>query len=845
MKYVYFPIAVAMLTWTTNADAQSAKPRLAKPDARSITMAPTVHQRALPTDVERGGGGLVNDDCAGAIQLTVGSDCTPVSYSAAGATQSLAAILCNGYTSPQGNDVWFSVNGTGSVVTVEANGSGATFDVVMEAFSGSCGALTSIGCADATFPPGGTLESISFATIQGQTYYVRLYSYWSPVPTDFDFTVCAYLPSGVPANDLCDAVTPVDLTAGGQVTFTGDNTGALDTEGLGVASVWHAFTTTECTSLELTYCGTNPAFENAFLNLFIGCPASSFFESTSFDLTTCPDGNVTIFYEYVPAGTYYYAVLTESGAQGPYSISVSATACPPGYCDASGETCDEYIANVAFGTIDNPSECADGTLSDFTAISTTVTQGSVVAMTVLNGPNAYADDQVVAWIDWNQNENFFDAGESYTLTSDDDGATFTGNIAVPVDATLGSTRLRIRMMYTGTPSPCGLSAYGEVEDYTVTVEAGEATPVNDNCTGAVPVDLAAGSTITLSGDNTGATVDAPTTFVIVWEAFTTTECTNVDINYCVPGSEFGNFLVNLTTGCPDFLTGLLEGSVSPDNCTVSFTELPAGTYYIPVLVDPADTPVGPYSISVTAEACPVGVYCSASATNASFEVIGNVAFADIDNATTATTGYEDQTTVVATVTAGVDYPITITLTDGLEEDQVLVWIDFDQSTSFEEDELVYTSGIGAGPFSGTVSIPLTAAAGNTRMRIRLHDTHDGSLYANTPNSTPCGTNTYGQVEDYTVFVQGIITGVDAVSGHAFSVFPNPGNGNLTVQYGSADGQVRVEMLDMTGRLVHVEQRQLTSGAQFQLQLAGQLAPGTYILRLSGDQGRSEQRIVVR
>jgi hypothetical protein len=131
------------------------------------------------------------------------------------------------------------------------------------------------------------------------------------------------------------------------------------------------------------------------------------------------------------------------------------------------------------------------------------------------------------------------------------------------------------------------------------------------------------------------------------------------------------------------------------------------------------------------------------------------------------------------------------------------------------------------------------------MRIRLHDTHDGTSYANTPNSTPCGSNTYGQVEDYTVFVQGIITGVDEAAGYTFSVFPNPGNGDLSVQNGSADGLVRVEMLDMTGRLVHAEQRQLTSGAQFQLQLAGQLAAGTYILRLSGDQGRSEQRVVVR
>jgi hypothetical protein len=264
-----------------------------------------------------------------------------------------------------------------------------------------------------------------------------------------------------------------------------------------------------------------------------------------------------------------------------------------------------------------------------------------------------------------------------------------------------------------------------------------------------------------------------------------------------------------------------------------------------VLVDPASTPIGDYSLTVTATACPVGVYCSASATNATFELIGNVAFADIDNATTAAIGYEDQTAVVATVTAGVDYPLTVTIDGGFAEDQVLVWIDFDQSNSFEPSELVLTSAIGVGPHSGTVSIPLTATAGNTRMRIRLHDTHDGSEYPNTPNTTPCGTSTYGQVEDYTVFVQGIITGVTANEALAFTVFPNPGNGDMTIGTGSIEGLVQFEVMDMTGRLVHGEQFPVSAGAQVQLNLAGKLAAGTYVLRLSSTEGRTEQRIVVR
>ncbi len=137
-----------------------------------------------------------------------------------------------------------------------------------------------------------------------------------------------------PPNDDCSAAVNQNLAIGGSVTFTGDNTGATDSPGadsLGIAQVWETFTTTDCANLTLTYCGTNPAFGNAFLALFIDCPFSSFVSSSSFDQTTCADGNVTIFYNNVQAGQYYYAVMNDpaNGAVGAYSITVSATACDP------------------------------------------------------------------------------------------------------------------------------------------------------------------------------------------------------------------------------------------------------------------------------------------------------------------------------------------------------------------------------------------------------------------------------------------------------------------------------------------------------------------------------------
>jgi hypothetical protein len=56
--------------------------------------------------------------------------------------------------------------------------------------------------------------------------------------------------------------------------------------------------------------------------------------------------------------------------------------------------------------------------------------------------------------------------------------------------------------------------------------------------------------------------------------------------------------------------------------------------------------------------------------------------------------------------------------------------------------------------------------------------------------------------------------------------------------------VDLELLDMTGRLVHTEQLIVVSGELSQVSLAGRLAPGTYLLRLNSDLGRSEQRIVI-
>jgi len=108
----------------------------------------------------------------------------------------------------------------------------------------------------------------------------------------------------------------------------------------------------------------------------------------------------------------------------------------------------------------------------------------------------------------------------------------------------------------------------------------------------------------------------------------------------------------------------------------------------------------------------------------------------------------------------------------------------------------------------------------------------------------CGTVDFGEIEDYTV---NVILG-NSVRENAmvdWSVFPNPSNGDMTINYAGKDAKVIIELFDVAGRMVHQDQRQLANGQRTSLGLAGTIAHGSYTLRLSTATGRSEQRVVVQ
>ncbi len=123
-----------------------------------------------------------NDECANAVALSNAPGCNSTSGSVLGATQSLPPGSCS---STSANDVWYSFVASSSIYSVSTTSS---FDAVIEAFSGSCGSLSSVNCVDDV--AAGT-ETLNLTTLTpGQTYYIRVSPY-NGVAGNGDFSLCA------------------------------------------------------------------------------------------------------------------------------------------------------------------------------------------------------------------------------------------------------------------------------------------------------------------------------------------------------------------------------------------------------------------------------------------------------------------------------------------------------------------------------------------------------------------------------------------------------------------------------------------------------------------------------
>lgn len=510
-------------------------------------------------------------------------------------------------------------------ITIDYCGSPAVFAEFWNALAATCpasGQLLVTALTNYTTCGDGNPTMI-FNNIQPGTYYYPVYRdplQFGPYVINVNAVACGG--SQPPANDECGQVTPEVLVVNDTLTFSGDNTNATATNDFvtgspfaGAPVAWHAITTTSCSNVTVSYCGLAPAWNNAFGFLSVDCPGDSLIFFSTFNDTDCGDGNLTYIYFELAAGTYYVPVVLDPGnnAVGPYSINVSATGCSgPVFQDFCGQTVAQTLAvgDTLVLTGDNSNATPTG---DF--VQTSPFAGAPVVWHQISLPTCA--DVTVRYCGlnptWTNAFGFMATGcpaDSLVFFSTFDTTSCgDGNLTYYFD------ELAAGDYYVPVVLDPGNNAVGPYAiELTATACPGSNAPVNDLCGDVVANDLAPGDTLTLVGDNTGATAagdwvpNSPFGLApVVWHAFTTDTCTEVTISYCGLNPAWTNSFGFLVTSCPGdsvvYFSTFNDTVCGDQNVSYYFYQLEAGIYYVPVVLDPGNNAVGPYSIEVSAVNC--------------------------------------------------------------------------------------------------------------------------------------------------------------------------------------------------------------------------------------------------
>ena len=471
--------------------------------------------------------------------------------------------------------------------------------------------------------------------------------------------------------------------------------------------------------------------------------------------TNIPTGTTPSFITSQTVDTWYQCIVTCSGLSATSSvIGVTTNSFMNCYCGSAATvpSADEEIYNVTVngGSTDplyaNANGCAtaapgpgsvQGGYSNFTTIAplTTLTTGQTVAFSIdqdeCDGPTYFANG-IGVWVDFDHSGTFDNPSELVYM----DQATVTGprtvsgSFLVPTTAMTGNTVMRVVCAegYSATSwaplTPCLSYGYGETEDHLINIIA--ATP----CAGTPDAGTALASLATA----------CPTTPV------------NLSLDSATVASGISYQWLSAASA-----TGPWTEILGANNATYS-TTVSADTYFACVLnctnSASVDTSTAVQVLSTPFYQC----YCNTVNSGGAGSLMDDVAFGNggssFWNNNTATTQptaspYYSAFTSGPSVIQGMDYTVGVTIQAPLVYTGAIVsvWIDYDQSGSYEPTEWTQVGTNIAGNTTGTVNItvPMTALTGNTGMRVRSR----GNFNQNGAGDA-CTNMGSGETEDYVI-----------------------------------------------------------------------------------------------
>ena len=445
---------------------------------------------------------------------------------------------------------------------------------------------------------------------------------------------------------------------------------------------------------------------------------------------------------------------------------------------------NEYIDKVIFNGIDNQSG-NNGGYADYTDLYTAVEPGKSYPISLFagySGTPSLVYWQV--WIDLNFDGDFDDTDE--LLFEENGRSSVTGNVTIPQPQAGNFPIMRVQMQYLQyTNDACKNFYYGEVEDYLLALVSGP-TRCNDGVQ---------------NGDETG--VDCG--------GFLCDPCCPLSGTSCDDGNpatkndiEDGNCNC-IGTACPSKGTPCEDGNldtpndVTDDQCNCNGIACPSagtpcddgdsnttndvtdglcGCLGRPLSQCNDDIQNGDETGVDCGGLCQACFYCDSYSSNSSFEYIKKVIFNEINHPSGDDNGYADNTNQFANVSQGITYQIH--LTPGFSNGQAYreywqVWIDYTQDGDFLDiGEKVY-QGNGSTTLTGNITIPASVLTGQTRIRVQMN--LDGYT------STGCDIYTHGEVEDYTLIINGENNlKINNINVENVKVIPNPFRNRLAIAY---------------------------------------------------------------
>lgn len=250
-----------------------------------------------------------------------------------GTTQSATAssetpIATCGVTNAANDDVWFTFQATGTSHRVNLQNivvAGTT--MVIQAYSGTCGSFTAIGCST---------NNVLYLTglTAGQIYYVRVFTNTSSATTFANFDICVGTPPPPPANDECltaaSLVTnPTFVCAsslnGTTAAATQSATTPNPTCGTNNAwddDVWYKFTATTPYH-RITLTNITGDVSAMVIVVYSGTCAGGLTQ------VACIQGNQLDLVDLIPTTTYLVRVYTNSTTAGQFANFTICVGTPP------------------------------------------------------------------------------------------------------------------------------------------------------------------------------------------------------------------------------------------------------------------------------------------------------------------------------------------------------------------------------------------------------------------------------------------------------------------------------------------------------------------------------------